>query len=756
MATRERKATRSNADSPTISANSSARSDTASPVTVTGRSQNNKNKTETTPVRNPLRSTRAGSVAQSQSGSPTEESADAVAGEETSRLRSTRQTGDEKTPSRGIRKVQATVVKRNSLPVAVDRAAKMSTRRNSSGRMEAILRACKEDDSGALVTKSKRGRPLGAQNTTGSQPAVVAGRSLLRRKRVLSASDTQTKVEQGEDQEEEEMAGGEDQQQEEEEAEEGEAKAQKVPKLDEAALSDSELSKGAQRRRSVDSVVSKCSEATDQSMSSEVTTTVKQELGEDEEEEMAEEGAGEEEKSTRGRGRPVGRKRKRGQAGKRSSPVKGGAVAVAVAVVPPKVVAAEEAETEEKEEDSGGDCGGAKSGEQEEEETAPEKEEESEDQQKVEGEDDLNGNNEEQEEKKKNGESDAKSKTEVALSGELTVKVEPTEEQEEKEKVDEAEEKGKEKLKECSPSPVLPSESLSPVSVQQICGQPAFLENNPGIEKDPAVAAEMVVQEKEKIAKKADADQMETVTEEREAVPVDGKENQSANVPAPVDGAAPEQGEAEEMTNGAAEKREKATTPVPVKEIKMEPESPECSTKKENHLKVLGLLTLQAADKAKHEKARRREILKAFPTPPSFNLQATAGGESDGGGSGGAAGGGAGARTGRGNNSGSNSSNPEYTGTLKTVIKLNRKNGNGASSSKAAAAAASSASGGRQSLKITFQKGRGKGGHAQNGAAGSGGGGTGKDSRQSASEGEEYYTISKEVCPDVVGRQSID
>lgn len=685
MSTRERKATRSNTDSPTIS-NSSSRSDTASPVTTGTR---NKNRTETTPVRNSLRSTRAGSVAQSQSGSPPETEPEPQAStEEVSvenpRLRPTRHTtnaaagAEEKaTPTRGIRKVVvAAQVKRNSLPTAVGRAAKMTTRRNSSGRMEAILKACKEDESGQLVTKSKRGRPI-ANNTSANS---AERRPLLRRKRGLSADEPE-KV--GEEMEED--AGDEAAQEEELEGQSVtgvRVKAQKVLKLDETALSDSELSKGGGGRRSVDSVVSKCSETTEQ------LETVKQEPMEEEEEEKnspekVEAVVGTEDKKDMGES----------QEGKKAD------------------VAVEE----EEKTDKSGDQGVV---EVKQKDTDPVK---SSSEVRV-----VNGTS--TEEKKEGGteketelENETKKVETTSVNGELTIKVESVEvkESESAEKLVSMEEEEKEVS---AASPTIARETLSPVSVQQICGQPAFLENNPGIEKDPTVAAEMV-QVQEKIAKRV------------EVKGDDGKENQNVNVPE-----SETTKESEVAAEGEEKAAEKESEKLLVPEIKKEPESPECSAKKVNHLKVLGLLTWEAADKAKHEKARRREILKAFPTPPSLNLQAVAaGGDSDGGGSNSG-------RTGRNgsgsssNKEGGNDGTVQSTGTLKTVIKLNRKKGDGANNAKAGNGGTGGAA--RQSLKMTFQKGRAKGTSAQNGT---GTGGGGKDSRQSASEGEEYYTISKEV-----------
>lgn len=73
-------------------------------------------------------------------------------------------------------------------------------------------------------------------------------------------------------------------------------------------------------------------------------------------------------------------------------------------------------------------------------------------------------------------------------------------------------------------------------------------------------------------------------------------------------------------------------------------ESPEEKVQKESHLKTLGLLTHQAAVEATIEKQKQREKIKASITSSSHG--------------------------------GKNKKNAEYTGTLKTVIKLHRGNNN--------------------------------------------------------------------------------
>lgn len=120
-------------------------------------------------------------------------------------------------------------------------------------------------------------------------------------------------------------------------------------------------------------------------------------------------------------------------------------------------------------------------------------------------------------------------------------------------------------------------------------------------------------------------------------------------------------------------------------------ETMEDRMQKESHLKTLGLLTLQAAVEASIETQKRREQLKATIASSSHGSKAK--------------------------------KNAEYTGTLKTVIKLqrndNKKKGN---------------------LKMTLHKGRPK----------NGGSGSDKGDSNSAGNSEEdtYYTIQN---PDIDG-----
>lgn len=179
------------------------------------------------------------------------------------RSRPTRQTTTTTTAeapaTRGIRKpvvANAHNIKRNSLPVTGARAAKMGTRRNSSGRMEAILKACAEDESGnVVVSKPRRGRPGNASVTANER------RSLLRRKRAASADDKE------EDQAEDSVPMPVDEQEE---------SAEKVDNPEEDSGG----------RKSVDSVQSKCSEATEEQSSLLEVKEEPQETMEEQEEEV--------------------------------------------------------------------------------------------------------------------------------------------------------------------------------------------------------------------------------------------------------------------------------------------------------------------------------------------------------------------------------------------------------------------------------------------------------------------------------------
>lgn len=115
-------------------------------------------------------------------------------------------------------------------------------------------------------------------------------------------------------------------------------------------------------------------------------------------------------------------------------------------------------------------------------------------------------------------------------------------------------------------------------------------------------------------------------------------------------------------------------------------ESPEEKVQKESHLKTLGLLTHQAAVEATIEKQKQREKIKASISSSSH---------------------------------GKGKKNSEYTGTLKTIIKLNRGNNNDKKKAN------------NQSLKITLHKGRGKNGSDKNDA-------------NTQNDDDTYYTIQQQ------------
>lgn len=120
----------------------------------------------------------------------------------------------------------------------------------------------------------------------------------------------------------------------------------------------------------------------------------------------------------------------------------------------------------------------------------------------------------------------------------------------------------------------------------------------------------------------------------------------------------------------------------------LDDESPEEKIQKESHLKTLGLLTHQAAEEATIEKQKQREKMKAKGKKHS-----------------------------------------EYTGTLKTVIKLHRGGGNDKKK-------------GNQSLKMTLHKGRAKNGSDKS------------DSHSIAnSEEDTYYTIQQQDI-DGIGKRN--
>ncbi|XP_055691937.1 uncharacterized protein LOC129794967 isoform X2 [Lutzomyia longipalpis] len=364
----------------------------------------------------------------------------------------------------------------------------------------------------------------------------------------------------------------------------------------------------------------------------------------------------------------------------------------------------------------------------------------------------------------------------------------------EKENAKDGEEVDEKKGEVSSLSPELVSEGVSPISVQQFYGQPAFLENNLGIEEDPKLRE--IVQVKEKIKKvedgevaeeeeeikvekeeeaekekeedpkedvemkeivngtnesegevavktdesNAEQESTEEATEEKDKKPAEeesvvkneeivkkGDEEVSiAAVPENTDSneAIEDQNEVNDKENVASngenvqspEKCEEMLNSVGSPKSPPVPESPETRLKKESHLKSLGLLTHEAAVEAKIEKARRREFFKSAANNSSFSsASSTSSGSS------------VSSQTSNGTKNGKPgrppSSGQEYTGTLKTVIKLHRPQTQEKRKT-------------RMPLKMTFQKGRVKSATSVND----------KDQvNMSNSDEDTYYTIQNEA-----------
>lgn len=268
------------------------------------------------------------------------------------------------------------------------------------------------------------------------------------------------------------------------------------------------------------------------------------------------------------------------------------------------------------------------------------------------------------------------------------------------------------------------SEGVSEISVKTFYGEPAFLENNLGIEKDPKlgeivqvqgkITAE-IVEPKEQIAFKQadeaidvteskrasiapvlDSDTIKEATDEtlmeisnsnidnsnienvdkdtEKSKPISQKTDNDNNVEV-------EESKLDSVTEVTDDNKENSLNeckeigakneeipldvePDPVIKdqnsiaIPEDSESPELLKEKEKHLLSLGLLTHEAAVEAAKEKRKRRELLQRFPKAEKRNKSG------------------------------------EYTGTLKTIIKLNRTSPEKRKT--------------RMPLKMTFQKGKGK------------------------------------------------
>lgn len=158
--------------------------------------------------------------------------------------------------------------------------------------------------------------------------------------------------------------------------------------------------------------------------------------------------------------------------------------------------------------------------------------------------------------------------------------------------------------------------------------------------------------------------------------------------------------------------------------LDLENDDEESLRKKELHLQNLGLVTHKAAEK------RRLEVIQSS----AANVEASKHQHNK--------------RNGK-NSSHAASTHHEYTGTLKTIIKINRNStgasttgNNGRKSQNNAAGSSSSATKEqqqrRQSLKMTFQKGRAR-------AHGAGNNDRSQPDREGHGE-DSYYTIQNEVC----------
>lgn len=288
--------------------------------------------------------------------------------------------------------------------------------------------------------------------------------------------------------------------------------------------------------------------------------------------------------------------------------------------------------------------------------------------------------------------------------------------------------------KDPSLSPELVSEEMDTESVQHLYDKPDFLENNLGIEQDPKLGEIVKVQEKTKVVESVikseepvaaedvemkSVEEKENAADEKEIIEekVDGKvkkENEVANDPESenlgvkneVDAVddeliekalseKEEQTDEENKENNAegsvgsnsprSEDRSKTITDEKVRKT----DSAECELfkQKESHLMTLGLLTHKAADEAKLAKLKRKEELaKATVTHPA-------------------------SRAGKAKKD-SYMNDPIYTGTLKTIIKLNRSDKEKRRT--------------REPLKLTIQK--------KN---------RDRDSNGSSNSSESFYTIQE-------------
>jgi hypothetical protein len=289
--------------------------------------------------------------------------------------------------------------------------------------------------------------------------------------------------------------------------------------------------------------------------------------------------------------------------------------------------------------------------------------------------------------------------------------------------------------KDQSLSPELVSEEMDTESVQHLYDKPDFLENNLGIEQDPKLGEIVKVQEKTKVVevikneeevateeetvtaedvemKEVDEKQEETEADDEKVVEKEEKFNGEAEMKSeedekPTPEVAEEEikseessvkdeesGEENKENNGESsgksvgsnsprsEDRLKTVSEENVPKIELNPAEMELFKQKESHLLSLGLLTHKAAGEAKLAKQRRKEELaKTIVAQPT-----------------------------QGRKKKENSGDQQYTGTLKTIIKLNRTEKEKRKT--------------RMPLKMTFQK--------KN---------RDRDSNGSANSSDSFYTI---------------
>lgn len=239
-----------------------------------------------------------------------------------------------------------------------------------------------------------------------------------------------------------------------------------------------------------------------------------------------------------------------------------------------------------------------------------------------------------------------------------------------------------------------------------------------------------------------------TTTDEKESpasdVPEESPSNSSSKNSSPSKSGGDAETAAESSSGEATTSSSTTTSPQSSTKsssnVPRTPENDEKLRQKERHLKTLGLLTHKAADEAIMAKQKRRKFLHNLSNNSSSKKNAAAQ----------QSGSTATASTTTGNGQ---KSSQEYTGTLKTIIKINRQssgngnvNGNGStttndqprksgngSSNKAGTSGYQGSR--RQSLKMTFQKGRGRPANTEKCG----------ETTSNASGDDSYYTIQNEA-----------